>query len=227
MTLARHLDRQPLRGGAALSAGGPLLRRRRVPARIRGERVEPVRLAGLLHDIGKLAVSDQILKKPGPLSGRGVARDPRAPARRRRDAECGRARGSQLDGCAHITSARTGAATPTGCSASKIPIEARILVGGRQLRGDDQRAGLRLALRTEEARTELRRCSGTQFDGEVVDAFLACGVTGRFSVRRRFRPRSARRESSGASRARTGDLLAASQTLSQLSYSPRTVRTEF
>ena len=47
--------------------------------------IQGVKTAALLHDIGKLAVPEHILSKPGPLTPGGVPEDPHPPAGRRRD----------------------------------------------------------------------------------------------------------------------------------------------
>ena len=44
------------------------------------DELRDLRRAALLHDVGKLAVSNRILDKPGKLTDGGVRADPRAPA---------------------------------------------------------------------------------------------------------------------------------------------------
>ena len=78
---------------------------------------------------------------------------------------------------------------PDGLFGERIPLEARILSVADCYEAMTSDRSYSEALRPEQARAELRRCSGTQFDSDVVTAFLL-RVTGRFSVRRRFRPRS-------------------------------------
>src|SRR3954464_13373865 len=69
VTLARHLDRHHSEAAQHSRRVGRYSGAIAIQLGFEGERVDAVRLAGLLHDIGKLAVSDHILKKPGPLSG--------------------------------------------------------------------------------------------------------------------------------------------------------------
>ena len=51
--------------------------------------IQGVKTAALLHDIGKLAVPEHILSKPGPADARRVPEDPRAPEGRRRHRQLG------------------------------------------------------------------------------------------------------------------------------------------
>jgi PAS domain S-box-containing protein/putative nucleotidyltransferase with HDIG domain len=134
--------------------------------------VREVRWAALLHDIGKLGVPDAVLRKPGPLTQEEwevVRRHPvlgeeiLKPVRR-------------LAGVAklvrHHQERWDGAGYPDGLRGEQIPLGARILaVVDAYTAMTDQRP-YRPPRSHEEAVEELRRCAGTQFDPEVVRAFL-------------------------------------------------------
>ena len=64
---------------------------------------------------------------------------------------------------------------PDGLFGDRIPLEARILSVADCYEAMTSDRAYSEALRPEEARAELRRCSGTQFDSAVVDAFLDWG----------------------------------------------------
>jgi putative nucleotidyltransferase with HDIG domain len=190
VTLARHLDRNHSEAAQHSRRVGRYAGAVAAQLGFDEEQVESVRLAGLLHDIGKLAVSNQILRKPGPLSGdewREIREHPRI------GAEMLSAAGlDDLSSWVRSHHERPdGRGYPDGLFGDNIPLEARILSVADSYEAMTSDRAYSSALRTDEARIELRSNSGTQFDGEVVDALLSCGVTGRFSVRRRFRPRSA------------------------------------
>ena len=81
---------------------------------------DAVRHGALLHDVGKLAIPNEILHKPGPLDRRRVARDGRAPGDRRADpAPHAAARRTWRRSCATSTSAGTATATPTAWPARR------------------------------------------------------------------------------------------------------------
>lgn len=137
------------------------------------DRVERVKVGGLLHDIGKLAVSDAILHKPGRL-------DADEWGEVRRHAEIG-ARICSHAGLRDIAAwvlahheRWEGGGYPHGTAGDSIPIEARILSVADAYEAMTAARPYRTApLTGAAARAELRDCAGTQFDPEVVDAFLA------------------------------------------------------
>jgi hypothetical protein len=137
------------------------------------KRIHRVGLAALLHDLGKLAIPRAILHKPGPLtSGEWAIM--------RRHSEIGcqmllRA-GREWTCIASIVCAHherwDGLGYPYGLVEKRIPLEARIL---SVVDAYDAMTSLRVyqkPLAPAEARAELQRCAGHQFDPQVVAAFL-------------------------------------------------------
>jgi diguanylate cyclase (GGDEF)-like protein/putative nucleotidyltransferase with HDIG domain len=134
-------------------------------------RVERVRLAGILHDIGKLGVSDLILAKPGPLTDEEweeMRRHPEIGARILGSSEFDDIRSWVL---AHHERP-DGRGYPSGLRKDEIPLEARILAVADAYEAMTSDRVYRRALGRERAREELRRGSGTQFDPRVVEALL-------------------------------------------------------
>lgn len=130
--------------------------------------------AAVLHDIGKLAVPDDILHKPGALSPEEwtiIARHPGtgasivAPIRR-------------LQAVApiirHHHERWDGAGYPDGLRETAIPLGARILAVVDAYVAMTEDRVYRAARTHEQAVAELRRNAGTQFDPQVVEVF--CGV---------------------------------------------------
>lgn len=134
--------------------------------------VERVRMAGLLHDIGKIGVPDAILNKPDKLTDHEYAEMQRHP-------EIGaRILGSDvLDDVRGWVLAHherpDGLGYPFGLSGDQVPLQARILAVADAYEAMTADRVYRRALPKDQARAELERCRGTQFDPEVVDAFLA------------------------------------------------------
>src|SRR3954470_7729973 len=135
------------------------------------ELVERVRLAGILHDVGKIAVPDGVLNKPGPLDDAEFAQMKKHP-------EVGAliVDGADLKDVASWVIAHherpDGRGYPFGLSGDEIPLEARILAVADAYEAMTVDRVYRGALPVGEAREELRRCAGTQFDPRVVEVFL-------------------------------------------------------
>jgi diguanylate cyclase (GGDEF)-like protein/putative nucleotidyltransferase with HDIG domain len=136
------------------------------------KRVERARLAGLLHDIGKVGIPDSILDKPGPLTDEEWAE-------MRKHPEIGAriVRNANLDDIAIWILAHherpDGTGYPLGLSGGQIPIEARILAVADAFEAMTAHRAYKQAMSEPDAREELRRHAGSQFDVEVVDAFLS------------------------------------------------------
>jgi putative nucleotidyltransferase with HDIG domain len=133
--------------------------------------------AAFLHDIGKMAISDQILRKPGPLTTeeRDVMRT---------HCEIGFkivTRISFLREAAEIVLSHQeyfdGTGYPRGLRGDQIPLGARIFAVADALDAMISDRPYRSALSIAYAQEEIKRCSGTQFDPKVVEVFLAMPAT--------------------------------------------------
>src|SRR3954469_19186086 len=134
-------------------------------------RVERIRLAGMLHDIGKIGIPDWILHKPGKLDASEWAEIRKHPEMGARIAAS-----AKLDDisewilCHHERV--DGRGYPGGLPAGEIPVEARVLAVADAYEAMTAERVYKRAMRASEAEAELRRQSGTQFDAAVVDALL-------------------------------------------------------
>jgi diguanylate cyclase (GGDEF)-like protein/putative nucleotidyltransferase with HDIG domain len=138
-----------------------------LPAR----KVERVRLAGILHDVGKIGVSDAVLNKPAALTDEEWAEVRRHPEI-----------GARILGHAHLDDLiewvvahherPDGRGFPFGTAGEEIPLEARILAVADAYEAMTSDRPYRPALRRDEAEAELLEGAGTQFDAHVVRAFL-------------------------------------------------------
>jgi diguanylate cyclase (GGDEF)-like protein len=148
------------------------------------ERVERVRLAGVLHDVGKIGVSDRVITKPGPLDAdewREMRTHPEIGARLLAHPEFDDLRGWVL---AHHERP-DGRGYPQGLAGDSIPIEASILAVADAYEAMTADRAYRPAMGQEAARAELEAGAGTQFDARVVQAFLAALAPDRTAPLRR------------------------------------------
>jgi diguanylate cyclase (GGDEF)-like protein/putative nucleotidyltransferase with HDIG domain len=135
------------------------------------EHVERIRLAGVLHDIGKIGVPDSILRKPGALTEEEYGQ-------MRKHPEIG-ARilgGSGLDDIRRWILAHherpDGLGYPFGLAGPEIPLEAKIVAVADAYEAMTSDRVYRPSIGAGAAREELRRHAGSQFDPRVVEAFL-------------------------------------------------------
>lgn len=134
--------------------------------------IKVIARGAFLHDIGKMAIPDEILRKPGRLSldEQQVMRE-----------HCTRGYNMLrkipfLAGAAEIVFCHQeyfdGSGYPGGLRGEEIPIGARIFAVADTLDAITSDRPYRRANSFDAAREEILRCSGTQFDPAVVETFL-------------------------------------------------------
>jgi diguanylate cyclase (GGDEF)-like protein len=136
------------------------------------EEVELVRLAGSLHDLGKLAVPEEILRKPGVLSDDELLvlrRHPQIGYRMLRSLEVEPVSLWVL----HHHERWDGRGYPHGLGGEEIPLGSRILFVADAYDAMTSDRVYRPRIDHDDAIAELERCAGTQFDPQVVAVFTA------------------------------------------------------
>jgi len=136
------------------------------------ERLDLLQLGGPLHDVGKLAIPDDVLRKPGRLDDDELAQireHPRLGARILLRLAAFR---GALPYVLYHHERWDGTGYPTGRAGEQIPLEARVLAVADAFDAMTSDRPYRPALSRDEALAEVERCSGTQFDPEIVRIFL-------------------------------------------------------
>jgi len=140
---------------------------------MRGERVEAIRYAGMLHDVGKLGVPTKVLQKTGKLTEEEYAAIQLHPMR---GLDIVREIGfldEALAGIMHHHERIDGRGYPMGLAGDEIPEFARVLAVADAFDSMTSTRSYRGARPVAEAIEELRKWSDTQFDPAFVDAFVA------------------------------------------------------
>jgi putative nucleotidyltransferase with HDIG domain len=138
---------------------------------------EALRRGALLHDIGKIGVADRILRKPGPLTRIETA-DMREHSRIGYQMLKGlRFMQPSLDGVLHHHERWDGGGYPDRLAGNEIPLSVRILAVADVFDAITADRPYRAGLAFGEAIKTIEKGAGTQFDPQVVDAFLGCRRT--------------------------------------------------
>lgn len=133
-----------------------------------------IHVAGHLHDIGKIGVPDHILKKAGPLTDDEwleIKKHPDKGAEILKPVSCLKDNGI-VEMVRFHHERFDGKGYPMGFKGEEIPIGARIIALADSLSAILQNRPYRPAQKFNQAVDEIIRCSGTQFDPKVVEAFL-------------------------------------------------------
>jgi hypothetical protein len=140
---------------------------------MRTERVDGLRMAGMLHDVGKLGVPTSVLQKNGSLTDEEYAAIQLHPMR---GLDIVREIGfldEALAGIMHHHERIDGRGYPMGLAGDEIPEFARVLAVADAFDAMTSTRSYRGARPVSEAVAELRKWAGRQFDPAFVDAFVA------------------------------------------------------
>ncbi len=133
--------------------------------------IDKLRLAGLLHDIGKIGVQESVLNKPGRLTDTEFEQVKRHPV-------IGEHILSPIVDAAEILEAvrnhhehYNGKGYPDGLQKDEISLDARILAVSDAYDAMTSERPYRKSMSADAARDEIARHKGTQFDPEIADTF--------------------------------------------------------
>ena len=134
--------------------------------------VERVRSAALLHDIGKVAIPDEILHKPGPLTDNEWTLMRQHPVIGERILRVLPGLGPVARIVRHEHERWDGGGYPDGLAGDAIPLGSRIIIAADTYHAITSDRPYRAAQSHGDAVEELSRCAGTQFDPEVTAALI-------------------------------------------------------
>jgi response regulator RpfG family c-di-GMP phosphodiesterase len=160
---------------------------------IKGQELEEIGRGALLHDIGKIGVPDAVLLKPGKLT-------PEEWVEMRRHPDIGF---NMINAIPFLTVPSTivlshqerfdGQGYPRNLKAQEIHIGARIFCVADTLDAMTSDRPYRKGTTFANAIAEIQRCAGSQFDPEVVRAFLDIGEAGLMKIREDMRAKKGQR----------------------------------
>lgn len=136
------------------------------------EEIEEVRLSAILHDIGKIGIEDQILKKESPLTKEEWERMKAHPQLGYQILKPVKNLQKISDGLRFHHERMDGHGYPLGLRGQEIPLIARIISVADTFDAMTSDRPYRKGLSYDDAFEEILRCRGTQFDEKVVDAFI-------------------------------------------------------
>ena len=139
---------------------------------IEPRRREELTIASLLHDVGKIGISERILLKPGPLTEEERSAIEMHPRIGFRLVEQVPALHAIAPAVLHHHERFDGDGYPAGLSGEQIPLEARVICVADSFSAMTSERPYQAPLALEDACAELERCAGTQFDPQVVRLFV-------------------------------------------------------
>jgi HD-GYP domain-containing protein (c-di-GMP phosphodiesterase class II) len=144
--------------------------------------LDRLRIASLLHDVGKIGVDDRVLKKPGsltpeefevmkqhPTKGANIMR----PVAQLKD---------MLPGIELHHEHVDGRGYPHGLKGEAIPLMARVIAVADTLDAMTTNRPYQSAMELEDALRHIRKVTGTKFDSRVVDALEAVVLSGKLRL---------------------------------------------
>jgi diguanylate cyclase (GGDEF)-like protein len=138
------------------------------------EEVERIQAAALLHDIGKVAIPDEILHKPAKLTDEEWEIMRQHPVTGERILRAIPGLGHIARIVRHEHERYDGGGYPDGISGSEIPIGARIILACDAYQAMTSDRPYRKAMPHGEAIRELAENAGKQFDPEVTEVLIGC-----------------------------------------------------
>lgn len=137
------------------------------------DEINRVRIAGLVHDVGKIGVPESVLSKPGHLTDEEFGQIKRHPEIGHRILKDIPQLRDILPGVLHHHERWDGTGYPHGVGGEEIPLYARIIALADSFDAMSSTRTYREARDRTMVLSEIRRCAGTQFDPTLAPIFLS------------------------------------------------------
>ena len=162
--------------------------------------VERVRIAGLVHDIGKIGVPEEVLRKPGRLTDEEFEMMKAHPAIGHHILQDIPQLDDVLPGVLHHHERFDGRGYPQKIAGESIPLMARIIALADSFDAMSSNRTYRAAMSRERVLTEIRQCAGSQFDPDLAEIFVRLDFREYDEAAARHRSERRLGEDGGASR---------------------------
>jgi putative nucleotidyltransferase with HDIG domain len=143
------------------------------------ERMEPLLLSAILHDVGKIAIPDSILKKPEKLNKEEFEHMKTHPLTGAKLLSHITALAEVLPGIRHHHEYWNGSGYPDGLAGEAIPLPGRIILIGDSFDAMTTDRVYRKGMPVRKALSEIRKYAGSQFDPQLVECLEAAQRDGR------------------------------------------------
>lgn len=140
--------------------------------KLKEDMLNAIRCAGYLHDTGKIGIPDAILLKPGKLNDEEYRQIMKHPILSHKIIEPVEFPYDVKPLVRHHHERMDGSGYPDGLTGNDIPLGARIIGIADAYEAMTSDRPYRKALTQSDAIAELKRCAGTQFDADLVQAFI-------------------------------------------------------
>jgi HD-GYP domain-containing protein (c-di-GMP phosphodiesterase class II) len=150
--------------------------------RLSEEELENIKVASLLHDVGKIGISDEILKKNGELTAEQFEEIKKHPVLGANIMEPIRQMQSMIPGLKHHHERRNGTGYPDGLKGEDIPLMARIIAVADTFDAITTNRPYQSRMGIEQAVARINALAGDALDPEVVAAFNRAHRAGRIRV---------------------------------------------
>jgi HD-GYP domain-containing protein (c-di-GMP phosphodiesterase class II) len=146
------------------------------------EEIENLKLAAILHDIGKIGVEDRILRKQGPLDQEEFENMKKHPEIGAEIIKHISSLKGVIPGILYHQERYDGKGYPTGAKNGEIPLAARIIAVCDTFDAMTTDRPYRKGLGVQAALDELKKFAGIQFDPDVVNGFYEAYKKGKVSL---------------------------------------------
>lgn len=153
-----------------------------------GDACERIYLSGLLHDVGKIGISDATLRKPGRLTEEEFAEIKMHPDKGWGILHDLKQLAYVLPGVLYHHERFDGRGYPDGLAGERIPIDGRILAVADAYDAMTSDRPYRRGMPQEKAEAILRQGAGTQWDPKLIEAFFRA-MPDIIAIRKSYRPR--------------------------------------